>query len=174
MRGFGTLGLLIGNSFGCLWLVWAIKALAGSNAPVWPAYATALVVSAVAVWRLNRRSDFSSGGKQFRSRPIVYVAIVAGEIVALNLLVYGLQSYGLLSYLLPAIGLVIGVHFFPLARLFGVPTMKLLGTVMVVAAFAAIGAILIGFPVATAVGANALINGVSLLATTVVSRRRAA
>lgn len=174
VRGFAIAGLLVGNGFGGLWLGWAITAFAGPDASVWPAYAVALVVFGVAVRRMGRSSHFASGTRRKGLTPLVYLAVVAGEIVILNLMVYELQSHSLLAYLYPAIGLVIGVHFFPLARLFGMPTMNLLGAVMVAAALAAFGAASIGVPPAVAVGSNALINGLSLLASTVILRRRAA
>lgn len=174
MRGFAVAGLLVANAFGALWLRWAIVALAGPDAPVWPAYVIALGVFAVAVRRFGRRARVASGTRRNGRTPLVYIAVVAGEILALNLMLYELQSHGLLAYLHPSIGLVIGLHFFPLARLFGIPAMNLLGVVMVVAAFAAFGAVSIGLPIAIAVGSDALINGLSLLATTVLPRRRVA
>ena len=174
MRGVAIVGLLIGSGFGALWLGWAITSFAGPDAPVWPAYAVALALFAVAVRRTRGRSRFASGTGRNRLTPLVYLAIVAGEILTLNLMLYELQSHGLMAYLRPSIGLVIGVHFFPLARLFGLPAMNLLGAVMVVAALAAFGAASIGFPMAITVGGDALINGLSLLATTVLPRRRAA
>lgn len=174
MRGSAIASVLVGNGFGGLWLAWAIAALAGPDAPVWPAYALALGVFAVAVWRLDGGSRAVTGGRRNRASPIVYLGIVVGEILALNLMVYELQAHGLLAYLRPAIGLIIGLHFFPLARLFGIPAMTLLGAVMVVAAIAAAGAMSIGLPPATATGGDALVNGLALLATTVLPRRRAA
>jgi hypothetical protein len=172
MRGFPIAGLLIGIGFGGLWLSWAITAFAGPDAPVWPAYAVALGLFAVAVRRTGARSRLAAGTRRNRLAPLVYLAIVVGEILALNLMVYELQSHGLLAYLRPSIGLVIGLHFFPLAQLFGIPAMNLLGAVMVVAALAAFGAASLGLPLAIAVGGDALINGLSLLTTTVLPRRR--
>ena len=174
MRAFAIAGLLIGNGFGAVWLSWAITAFAGSDAPVWPAYAVALGLSAVAVRRLDGRPRLASGTRRNGLTPLVYLAIVAGEILALNLMANELQLHGLMAYLRPSIGLVIGLHFFPLARLFGVPAMNLMGAVMVVAALAAFGAGSMGLPIAIAVGGDALINGLALLATTVLPRRRAA
>ena len=174
MRGFAIAGLLVANAFGALWLGWAIVAFAGRDAPVWPAYVVALGVFAFAVRRSDRRARFASGTRRNALTPLVYLAVVVAEILALNLFLHELQSHGLLAYLHPSIGLVIGLHFFPLARLFGIPAMNLLGSVMVVAAFAAFGAVSIGLPLAIAVGGDALINGLSLLATTVLPRRRAA
>lgn len=174
MRGFAMAGLLIGNGFGAIWLGWAITAFAGPDVPIWPAYAVALGLFAVAVRRMGRSSRFASGPRRKLLTPLVYLAIVAGEILTLNLMVYELQSHGLLAYLRPTIGLLIGMHFFPLARLFGIPAMNLLGAVMVVAALAAFGAVSIGFPMAISVGGDALINGLSLMATTVLPHRRAA
>ena len=172
MRGRAIVSILIGNIFGALWLDWAIKAFAGPDAAVWPAYAFAAGVFVVAVWRLDGSSPPAMRARQRRPTPFAYIAIVVGEIVALNLMAYALQSHGAIAYLRPAIGLVIGLHFFPLARLFGIPAMKVLGAVMVVAAVAAMGALALGLPPATVVGSAALINGLSLLATTMFSRRR--
>jgi hypothetical protein len=173
MRRFAIAGLLIGNGFAAVWLGWAITAFAGPDAPVWPAYAVALGVFAVTVRRRGGSASFA-GTRRNRLTPLVYLVVVAAEILALNTMVYELQSHSLLAYLYPSIGLVIGLHFFPLARLFGIPAMNLLGAVMVMAAFAAFGAASIGLPKAIAVGGDALINGLSLLATTVLPRRRAA
>lgn len=174
MRGFAIVGLLIGNGFGALWLGWAITAFAGPDAPTWPAYALAVGLSAVAVRRFERRSRGTPGGRRNRQAPFVYLAIVAVEILALNLMVYEMQLHGLTAYLRPSIGLIIGLHFFPLARLFGVPAMNLLGAVMVAAALAALGAASIGLPIAIAIGGDALVNGLSLMATTILPRRHAA
>lgn len=173
MRRFAIAGLLIGNGFGAVWLGWAIRAFAGPSAPVWPAYAVALGLFAVAVLRRDGNARFA-GTRRNQRTPLVYLAVVAGEVIALNVMVYELQSHSLLAYLYPSIGLVIGLHFFPLARLFGMPAMNLLGAVMVMAAFAAFGAASIGLPKDIAVGGDALINGLSLMATTVLPRRRAA
>ena len=41
--------------------------------------------------------------------------------MALKFIVYVLRSHNLLASLHPTIGLVIGIHFFPLARLFDLP-----------------------------------------------------
>ncbi len=172
MRRFAIVSMLIGSAFGALWLSWAIEAFGGANAPAWPAYAFALATFAVAVGRLEGRQSFSGGSRWNGTRSLLYLAIVIGEILALNILVYELESHGLLAYLRPAIGLIIGLHFLPLARTFDIPAMKLLGTVMIVGAIAAIAAISIGLPVAIVVGTDALINGLSLLAITILPRRR--
>lgn len=172
MRGFSIAALFIGNGFGALWLGWAISDLAGPNAPVWPAYAVALGLFAVSVWRLGVRRTVTPRPEKTWARGLAYLLIVFGEILALNFLVYELQAHGLLGYLHPTIGLVIGLHFFPLARLFKMPAMNLLGAVMVGAAAAAFGAASLGVPPRIAIGLDALVNGFSLLATTFMPRRR--
>ena len=174
MRGFAIAGLLVANAFGALWLGWAIAAFAGRDAPVWPAYVIALGAFAFAVRRFDGRVRFALGTGRNGLTPLFYLAVVVAEILALNLMLYELQAHGLVAYLHPSIGLVIGLHFFPLARLFGIPAMNLLGAVMVLAAFAAFAAVSIGFPLAIAVGSDALINGLSLFAATILPRRRAA
>ena len=174
MRGRAIVSILIGNIFGALWLGWAIKAFAGPDAAVWPAYALAMGVFVFAVWRLGGSSRPPAlRARQNRTTPFAYIAIVAGEIVALNFMAYALQSHGAIAYLRPAIGLVIGLHCFPLVQLFGIPAMKTLGAVMVVAALTAMGAVALGLPPAIAVGSDAMINGLSLMATAGLSRRRA-
>lgn len=135
-----------------------------------PVCAAAALTSVVSIWRHDQHSSPGPFPPRKRLAPSVYLAIVAGEILALNVMLYGLQAYNKLSYLRPAIGLLIGLHFFPLARLFGIPAMHLLGAVMIMAALTAIGLALIGLPLPAAMGIDALINGLTLLVIAVLPR----
>ena len=100
----GSLGLF----FAGLWSV--LGALALQKPMQAPAMAVGLLLSAVLIlrlWRLPNRAD--GGTAMFRRR--AYAVAVVLEIAALYGVALLLPRYGLRSYFIPAVGVVVGLHF---------------------------------------------------------------
>lgn len=172
MHRLAVLGLLVSVGFGALWLTWAIKAFGGPHASIRPVYVVAAVMALASLWPTDAPPARRVPARLTKAASLLYVAIVVAEIVALNVMASTLQAHGRLAYLQPAIGLVIGLHFFPLGHLFRMPALRYLGKIMMVAAMLAICAMAIGASEGVAIGADALINGLSLFVVTTRPRLR--
>ncbi|MEW5315003.1 MAG: hypothetical protein WDW38_006460 [Sanguina aurantia] len=73
-----------------------------------------------------------------------FLLVVLLEIVAINVIVLTLAMHHLDAYQMPAIALVVGLHFFPLARVFAMPHYVLTGAVMTAASIGGIALLVIG------------------------------
>jgi hypothetical protein len=79
----------------------------------------------------------------------IWFGIVFGiEIVLIALASTLLSTFQLDRFITPAIALIVGIHFFPLARLFRVPTYAMTGVLFSVLALVALLALLLGLPIA--------------------------
>lgn len=138
MRGRG-LGLVVCSAFGAFW--------ASSSRTEWPSafvvagYAlialitAALMTAGVALMRRSRQRPraIDASAAQQRRTGTFFLAIFAAEIVAMNVVAYALARHHLMQYLIPAIAIIVGLHFYPLARLFRAPSFHVTATVMTVA-----------------------------------------
>jgi hypothetical protein len=157
---YARLGLLIGIGFGALWASWAAALLSLGRASLPGVAVPALALAAAAVLRPLARPPGAASGP--RRTWLYYVLVVIGEIVLLNLLFWLIERQGWQLYRLPAIGLVVALHFLPLARAIRFPGFILLGTVMAGAAVAAIAAIALGADPRLAAGLDCLANALLL------------
>jgi hypothetical protein len=158
-RLYARIGLLIGIGFGALWASWATALLSLGRASLPVVALPSLLLAAAALLRPLSRPP---GARSPRRTWLYYVLVVVGEIAALNLLFWLIERQGWQLYRLPAIGLVIGLHFFPLARAIRFPGFMLLGAIMVAAAVAAIAAIALGGDPRLAAGLDCLANALLL------------
>ena len=105
---------MIGTGFGGLWAVMGALALPRPWTP-WAAGA-AVTISLILTGRLWLSTSPEGSGLFRRS---AYRLAVALEIVALGVIGYLLPRYGLQAYFVPAIGIIVGLHFIGLWRASG-------------------------------------------------------
>jgi len=159
VKVYARFGLLIGIGFGALWANWAVQLLSLGRAGLALVAGATLALAAAALLRPVARPAAAPGP---RRTWLWYLVVVIGEIAALNLLFLLIERQGWQLYRLPAIGLVIGLHFFPLGQAVRFPGFRLLGAVMVAAAMAAIAAIALGAAPRLATGLDCLANALLL------------
>lgn len=129
---------VITTAFGFLWLGWGLSVLPGLPAAIWVAYfivAAALMTFGVTTVRRARkmagvdrgwRSDFwQKRRKAFR---LVTVLEVAGCIIVVVLA----NVFRRPDWVAAGISLVVGLHFLPLGRIFGVASYYWVGALIVV------------------------------------------
>lgn len=163
------LGLLIGIGFGALWAIWATSLLSLGRAGAIGVTAAAIALAAAAVWRPLAFRGPPRGTAGPRRTWLWYGLVVIAEIVALNLLFALIEARGWQQYRLPAIGLVIGLHFFPLGWAMRFPGFQPLGAAMTAAAIAAIAAIALGADPHIAAGFDCLANALLLWASVLLA-----
>lgn len=165
LRGRG-IGMIVGAGFGGWWAVAALHAAPAFR--TWPIEAAVALVTGILVvagaatfWRGVRAAPIRHEVTRPRHRKWwKFLPVLVIEIVALNLVVAALQRNGLMSYLLPAIAIIVGLHFYPLARIFRAPFLHITATLMALAGVAAVLAILSGQPPARV---NAMVAAISAL-----------
>lgn len=133
------LGMFACASFGAFWACTAVLTAATSYSSIaYVAIALITVSLLIAAVRLMRRSRHmtslsdSVSPSQRRTR-WMFFGIFAGEIIALNIVASLLVSHHLVAYLMPAIAIIVGLHFYPLARLFRATRYVATATVMTLA-----------------------------------------
>lgn len=140
-RDLATTALILGVA-GFAWFGWAQAGPpAGWSVPLGIGSAAGLAVAlagGVLSWRLR------SGAAAMHDprRRSGYWRVVAFEVIAIVVGVIALEVAGRTAYLPAWILLIVGIHFIPLARLFGTPGLRLAGVALigVAAAAAAAGA----------------------------------
>ena len=109
-------GATLGLCFAGLWSV--LGALALQNGLRGAAMAAGLVISAYLILRLWRsRAQANEGTAMFRRR--AYAVAVVLEIAALYAVALLLPRYGLRAWMIPAVGVVVGLHFIGLWKASG-------------------------------------------------------
>jgi hypothetical protein len=150
-RGVGT---IVCAGFAALW--------ANASRPEWPSAlvtvgfaAIALITVALIVAGIKLIGHGGHAARTTDARPserrrtgLYFTAIFAAEIIALNIAAYLLTEHQLDRYLMPAVAIIVGLHFFPLARLFRAPRYQLTGAFMTLAGVS--GAVAIACGLATA------------------------
>jgi hypothetical protein len=134
-------GILTMTVFGLGWAVVGVTGLFGSPAGRVAGYLRAAVVAgAVAVaalrsppGRVHRRSGSANPGRDFG-----LVNLAQGVLILVAVLAFGRAGHPVL--IAPAACLVVGLHFLPLARVFGIPLYRSTGAVLI--AIAVIGFVL--------------------------------
>jgi hypothetical protein len=143
------MGIFASAGFGAFWAAAALSACHGSFAV--PGYLFAVAVLAALtiaggqLMRTARRGnlpDDADPGDRRRVRHR-FLAIFVAEIAAMNVAAWWLVPQHM-AYLIPAVALIVGVHFYPLASLFRAPHYRLTATAMTLASLAAVAAIALG------------------------------
>lgn len=175
------LGIIVAVCFGALWAAWAHSWLERYPAFIaWTVYAIAaavcialLAAAFAAIRRARQGSGTADTGKAVRRRTArQYWLIVIAEVVVLNVAAATLFRFGLGQYLAPAIAIIVGLHFFPLARTFRAPPLYATATLMTLAGIAAVLAILAGEPAVVATGSAEMACALVLWGTAYVSWKR--
>jgi hypothetical protein len=165
--------------FGAIWALAGLNALPGSS----PGAVVGLVIGVfvaflVAVGLLKRRAEgHVSGGRSIpadvaRRRRRGFGIVVALEVALIVVAVVALGATGLTLLIAPVLALIVGVHFLPLARLFGVRVYVATGASIVALALVCIGAIALdlssgrgvsfAWPVVTNLGSAAILWATAL------------
>jgi len=130
-------GAVICALFGSAWMYWAV--VSGSPTPMWFSMATlpAVVLTAWAILRVRavRHLTFSSAELAHWMRFRKFFWIDFGIEWGLSgVAVFALPRLGRFDLIPQALGVVIGLHFLPLAKIFRAPLFYWTGGIMVVAA----------------------------------------
>ena len=129
-RDLATTALILGGA-GFVWFGWAQAGPpAGWSIPLGIGSAAGLAVAlagGVLSWR-PRSGAAAMHDPRLRSG---YWRVVAFEVIAIVLGVIALEATGQRAYLPAWILLIVGVHFIPLARLFGTPGLRLAGVALI-------------------------------------------
>lgn len=177
LRGRGT-GIIVCAIFAALWANWARPLWSGLPgmygwAAVFIVAATSgtLVAAGIAMLRRGRRMSLATGvgdaaPRTMRSR---FMLVLAGEIVALNVAAYLLISQHMMQYLAPAVAVVVGLHFLPLAKIFRAPYFFATAVVMTLAGVLAAAAMATGGSAVAASGIADLACAVTLWGTGFIS-----
>jgi hypothetical protein len=168
-RGRGV-GVLVGAVIGGVW-----AAYGASLSPPWNgfllavsvAFTAPLAAGGIAIIRRARAMPAHSEGKAANRAAWRWFWLnLTAEIVLLNLAALALNATGRPAYLIPAISVVVGLHFLPMARFFSVPSYLWTGGAMIAVAAAAAAAISGHFAEPSrVVGFEALANAAILWAT---------
>ena len=113
----GVTGSRVAVLIGLGWWLWAVHAL-----PTLVAATLALLGLGAAAWLLRPRASSTGGatvGKARRFPAVGFALLVIAEIAGLNLALWLLRPPALHAYRIPAISLVVGLHFLPMLWLFG-------------------------------------------------------
>lgn len=179
LRGRG-IGIVVATAFAAAWVNWA-KPLLLRLPGIWPwlvavavvATCVALMTAGIALIRRGRKlANGAADGSTRRTMRRRFLLVLAGELVALNLAAFLLFRYDLPQYLPPAVAIIVGLHFFPLAPTFKAPHFHATASVMTLAGVAAVLAIAQGGNIVTADGLAEIACALTLWATAFVSWQR--
>jgi hypothetical protein len=133
------IGIFACAAFGAFWATTALSAWPVISVVIGHALIVlmtgSLLIVAAAMIRRGRRPASSGDMPSSAQRRVgrVFGAIFAAEIIAMNIVAYLLVGHHLTAYLMPAIAIVVGLHFYPLAPLFRAPQYHVTATAMTLA-----------------------------------------
>lgn len=172
---FGTaIASAITTFFGFVWLSWGFAFASAFDLTAWIGlYVVAIVLGVASVRAIIRgralMKDSAVDGRSFWSRARGrFFAVVAAEIAGCFVVVWACNATHRADLLAAGIGIVVGLHFLPLATLFRFPAYFATGTVMVAACVASM-LLFHGDPVTFFAG---LVNGATLWLTAIVALAR--
>jgi hypothetical protein len=180
LRGRGT-GIIVCAFFAALWAEWARPLLTDSPAAyVWIASAIIAAVSGtllfagVSMIRRGRRLAKATGVADTapRSMQSKFKWVLIAEIVAINIAAYALINHHMAQYLAPAIAIIVGLHFLPLARVFRAPHYFVTAVVMTMAGILAAAVMMTGNSAVSANGIADLVCAIALWGTGFITWRR--
>lgn len=172
-----SMGVFACTGFGALW---ACSALAlGPTALHNAGYLVVALMTGSLLWamldmlRHSRQMTAASDPAPLARRRMTgrFLGIFAAEIVLINIAAHVLNSQHALQYLMPAIAIVVGLHFYLLAPLFRVPIYHVTATMMTLAGVAGVIALALQAPAGSV---NAFVDAlcaITLWATGFVSWR---
>lgn len=156
-----ALGGIFLSLFGAIWLCGGVYAYAGINARLLAAIVTAstlMTAWAIATFRARRRAFTGSGddaaGKRVRKG---FMVVNAMQWTLIGLAVVLLNLTGHVAWILPAVILVVGLHFLPLAQLFRYP-----GYILTALALTAVAVLTLAFGGDGNIGPTLLATGAIL------------
>jgi hypothetical protein len=156
-----------GAIFACGWALYAASPL-----PIVWKIAVTLAASAITIWLIVR----ARGGGAWRARRgtrALFLANLAFEILLLNIALAVLTRVGRLDLLIPGIAVAVGVHFLPMAWIFGRRVYLALGGAMIgVAIVAMVAIVALRAAPAIVLPAEAGANALMLWATVAFAGRR--
>lgn len=173
LRGRGT-GIIVCAIFAALWANWASPLLSGLPAAyqwvaifIVAAISVALLVAGVTMIRRGRHLSQATGVGDTAPRGMrrKFMLVLLGEIVALNIAAYLLIGHHMAQYLAPAVAVIVGLHFLPLAKIFRSPHFFATAAVMTLAGILAAAAMAAGSHAATAGGIADLVCAIALWTT---------
>lgn len=150
LRGYAS-GVLITGFFGLAWLSWGTSDIQGSaTLPVTIvaiAVTLALFAGAYHLFRLARTAPEETRDDPTRANTMrKFGWVVAIEWIGLGLIAGLLGGFGLAQWIPAVICLGVGVHFFPLGTLFGLPLYHYTGAGLCTVAIATMIAVPAGAP----------------------------
>ncbi len=164
-----AIGALIGGVFGAVWMFEALF-FGAIATPVWltvvAAFAIALIAWPATQLILLRHAAYSTAhGRRWAAVSMPYWTIVAIEWLACGIAANWLNHIGHGGLTPQFIGVIIGLHFLPLAKIFKAPIYYWTGAAMVLGSLASLA-----IPAGHVRNMAAFgVNGLSLWATTVVN-----
>lgn len=173
LRGHGA-GIIVCAIFAALWANWAHPILSGSPGPygwiallVVAAISGTLLVAGVATMRRGRRMLRTNGAGDTAPRGMhrKFMWVLIGEIAGLNIAAYLLIGHHMPQYIAPAVAIIVGLHFLPLAKIFRAPHFFVTAGVMAAAGGLAAMAMATGNSAMVANGVADLVCAVTLWGT---------
>lgn len=138
-----AIGALVMTAFGAIWMITGANALSILNWEIWliVAIVTGLLCLVAlrqlqAARRIPKTPATASQAKSVQTRRRRFGIILAFEWVPILLVAFVLGRLGHPDFILPAIAVIVGLHFIPLARLFDFPLYYWTGSSFVLVAVA--------------------------------------
>src|SRR5689334_13613041 len=119
--------------------IWWIVGAAQSGRGSLMMYAASIVISGLMVALAWRRGGGSAGPEERKRRRRIVAIASAVEAVAIFAAVRVLVHLGRRDLIAPAVAIIVGVHFLPLARWFPAPIYYLTGALLVAVGIAGVG-----------------------------------
>jgi len=173
LRGHG-IGIIVCAVFAALWTNWASPMLSALPATygwtaifVVAAISGTLLLAGVSTIRSGRRLSRTTGIRDAAPRGMrgKFTLVLIGEVAALNVAAYLLIGHHMAQYLAPAVAVVVGLHFLPLAKIFRAPHYFVTAGVMTLAGILAAVAMANGSSATTANGIADLLCAMALWGT---------
>jgi len=161
---WGVAGRLVGMLFG---VVWAAAATSHWPQPAhtiaWATIALIVAVLATHVFRQGAQPGMEKPSPQQRRRGTRgFLLLLVAEVLAMNLAAMLLDRYHGLDYLMPAVAIIVGLHFLPMAPMLRLPVYRGAGLLMVACGIAAAAALATGVAVAPVLQAMELACALTL------------
>jgi MFS family permease len=123
-----AIGALVMTAFGAIWMISGATALSLLNWEIWLIVAiltgllcVAALLELQAARRIPTTPATASQSKSIQTRRRRFGIVLAFEWVPIFLVAFVLGRIGHPDFILPAIAVIVGLHFIPLARLFNCP-----------------------------------------------------
>lgn len=171
-------GFIVVAFFAALWATWAITTLmTPPSVATWLGYIVTAIPTvalvAMGIHTMLRTRHLPPPGittsRPARKTRRNYILVVVAEVIALNVAVNLLLTHHMAQFLPAAVAIIVGLHFFLLARVFRALALHVVGAVMTLAGTLAIFAIALGSSTAMANGCTELACAAALWASSFAS-----